>query len=147
VRRLCIGKSRIPDAASLTPSALQADDGVASSGQMQRSIEAANQVQTLITSWTLGLAIGTALLLSAGAWSLMRRIPGTEPRFSTRPAGAKTCPSRSSRSHAKLTPAQPTRARTRTTARAKSFSRSTKRNKNSSILLKSKLERPAVAGV
>jgi signal transduction histidine kinase len=54
--------------------AVVSDFQTENAGQMQGSIEAANHVQAMITYWTLGLATGTALLLSAGAWSLMRRI-------------------------------------------------------------------------
>lgn len=53
---------------------LVSDFQAENAGQMEQSIEAASRVQAMVTYWTLGLALGTALLLSAGAWSLMRRI-------------------------------------------------------------------------
>ncbi len=41
---------------------------------MEASVEAASRVQDEISSWAIGLSVGTAVLLFAGALSLMRRI-------------------------------------------------------------------------
>ena len=54
--------------------AIISDFQAENAGQMEQSIEADDRVHALVTYWTLGLALGTALLLSAGAWSLMQRI-------------------------------------------------------------------------
>ncbi len=53
---------------------LVSDFQAENAGQMEQSMEAARHVEAMVTYWMLGLALGTALLLSAGAWSLVRRI-------------------------------------------------------------------------
>ncbi len=47
---------------------------VENEGQMKASVETANRLHDEVSAWAIGLSAGTAVLLFAGAWGLIRRI-------------------------------------------------------------------------
>jgi signal transduction histidine kinase len=66
--------TRVETESALDLLTLVRDLQVENENQMKASVRAADRVHNEVSEWAIGLSGGTALLLFAGAWSLMRRI-------------------------------------------------------------------------